>query len=45
MKTVLKDLTNKKNSSADISPTAGQMPRLLGLAGIKNIQTSKRNTQ
>jgi 2-oxoisovalerate dehydrogenase E1 component len=28
----LKDLANSKNSSADISPTAGQMPRLLGLA-------------
>lgn len=27
-----KDLTLQKNSSADISPTAGQMPRLLGLA-------------
>ncbi len=27
-----KDLTKIKNSSADISPTAGQMPRLLGLA-------------
>ena len=27
-----KDLTAQKNSSADISPTAGQMPRLLGLA-------------
>ncbi|MCC5918780.1 MAG: transketolase [Cryomorphaceae bacterium] len=27
-----KDLTIQKNSSADISPTAGQMPRLLGLA-------------
>jgi len=26
------DLKNLKNSSADISPTAGQMPRLLGLA-------------
>ena len=26
------DLTASKNSSADISPTAGQMPRLLGLA-------------
>jgi pyruvate/2-oxoglutarate/acetoin dehydrogenase E1 component/TPP-dependent pyruvate/acetoin dehydrogenase alpha subunit len=25
-------LTERKNSSADISPTAGQMPRLLGLA-------------
>jgi pyruvate/2-oxoglutarate/acetoin dehydrogenase E1 component/TPP-dependent pyruvate/acetoin dehydrogenase alpha subunit len=27
-----RDLTRQKNSSADISPTAGQMPRLLGLA-------------
>ncbi len=27
-----KELINQKNSSADISPTAGQMPRLLGLA-------------
>jgi len=27
-----KDLSKQKNSSADISPTAGQMPRLLGLA-------------
>ena len=27
-----KNLTQQKNSSADISPTAGQMPRLLGLA-------------
>lgn len=27
-----RDLTSIKNSSADISPTAGQMPRLLGLA-------------
>lgn len=27
-----KALTQQKNSSADISPTAGQMPRLLGLA-------------
>lgn len=27
-----KDLTKIKNSSSDISPTAGQMPRLLGLA-------------
>lgn len=29
---VLKNLTELKNSSADISPTAGQMPRLLGMA-------------
>lgn len=28
----LKNLVETKNSSADISPTAGQMPRLLGLA-------------
>ncbi len=27
-----KDLTKQKNSSPDISPTAGQMPRLLGIA-------------
>jgi len=27
-----RNLTKQKNSSADISPTAGQMPRLLGLA-------------
>ena len=27
-----RDLKNLKNSSADISPTAGQMPRLVGLA-------------
>ncbi|MEN8858430.1 MAG: thiamine pyrophosphate-dependent enzyme [Flavobacteriaceae bacterium] len=27
-----KNLSNQKNSSADISPTAGQMPRLVGLA-------------
>ena len=27
-----KKLTSQKNSSADISPTAGQMPRMLGLA-------------
>jgi 2-oxoisovalerate dehydrogenase E1 component len=29
---LFKNLTSIKNSSADISPTAGQMPRLLGLA-------------
>lgn len=32
-----KDLTHQKNSSADISPTAGQMPRLLGLAQASKI--------
>lgn len=31
------DLTLQKNSSADISPTAGQMPRLLGLAQASKI--------
>ena len=43
-----KNLTQQKNSSADISPTAAQMPRLLGLAQaskiyrhIKNIDASK----
>jgi pyruvate/2-oxoglutarate/acetoin dehydrogenase E1 component/TPP-dependent pyruvate/acetoin dehydrogenase alpha subunit len=29
---LLKELTQHKNSSADISPTAAQMPRLLGMA-------------
>lgn len=32
-----KDLMAQKNSSADISPTAGQMPRLLGLAQASKI--------
>lgn len=32
-----KDLTAQKNSSADISPTAGQMPRLLGIAQASKI--------
>ena len=32
-----KDLTKQYNSSADISPTAGQMPRLLGLAQASKI--------
>nr|WP_321222573.1 thiamine pyrophosphate-dependent enzyme [uncultured Psychroserpens sp.] len=43
-----KNLTEQKNSSADISPTAGQMPRLLGLAQaskiyrhVKGIDTTK----
>jgi pyruvate/2-oxoglutarate/acetoin dehydrogenase E1 component/TPP-dependent pyruvate/acetoin dehydrogenase alpha subunit len=36
-----KELTSLKNSSADISPTAGQMPRLLGLALASKIY---RNT-
>ena len=37
-----KNLTEQKNSSADISPTAGQMPRLLGLAQASKIY---RNVQ
>jgi pyruvate/2-oxoglutarate/acetoin dehydrogenase E1 component/TPP-dependent pyruvate/acetoin dehydrogenase alpha subunit len=32
-----RNLTEQKNSSADISPTAGQMPRLLGLAQASKI--------
>jgi pyruvate/2-oxoglutarate/acetoin dehydrogenase E1 component/TPP-dependent pyruvate/acetoin dehydrogenase alpha subunit len=32
-----KDLTKQKNSSSDISPTAGQMPRLLGLAQASKV--------
>ncbi|MDX1471102.1 MAG: thiamine pyrophosphate-dependent enzyme [Flavobacteriaceae bacterium] len=43
-----KNLVNQKNSSADISPTAAQMPRLLGLAQaskiyrhVENIDSSK----
>ncbi|PWA04231.1 alpha-ketoacid dehydrogenase subunit alpha/beta [Flavobacterium psychrotolerans] len=32
-----KNLTKQKNSSADISPTAAQMPRLLGLAQASKI--------
>jgi pyruvate/2-oxoglutarate/acetoin dehydrogenase E1 component/TPP-dependent pyruvate/acetoin dehydrogenase alpha subunit len=35
-----KDLTKQKNSSADISPTASQMPRMLGLAQASNIYRS-----
>ncbi|KVV15264.1 alpha-ketoacid dehydrogenase subunit alpha/beta [Flavobacterium sp. TMP13] len=48
-----KNLMEQKNSSADISPTAGQMPRLLGLAqaskiyrhveGVKNKDTFSKN--
>ncbi|MFN3917720.1 MAG: thiamine pyrophosphate-dependent enzyme [Flavobacteriales bacterium] len=33
----LKPFTQMKNSSADISPTAGQMPRLLGLAQASKV--------
>ncbi len=37
-----KSLTSMKNSSADISPTAGQMPRLVGLAQASKLY---RNNQ
>jgi 2-oxoisovalerate dehydrogenase E1 component len=32
-----KEIANQKNSSSDISPTSGQMPRLLGLAYASKI--------
>jgi len=38
-----KNLTEQKNSSADISPTAGQMPRLLGLAQASKIFRHETN--
>ncbi len=38
-----KDLTKQKNSSPDISPTAGQMPRLLGLAQASKIYRLEKN--
>jgi pyruvate/2-oxoglutarate/acetoin dehydrogenase E1 component/TPP-dependent pyruvate/acetoin dehydrogenase alpha subunit len=44
-----KNLTEQKNSSADISPTAGQMPRLLGLAQAskiyRNVKGLENHTQ
>ena len=38
-----KNLTSMKNSSADISPTAGQMPRLLGLAWASKLFRENKN--
>lgn len=38
-----RDLMSQKNSSADISPTAGQMPRLLGLAQASKIYRNNPN--
>ncbi len=38
-----KDLTKQKNSSADISPTAGQMARLLGLAQASKVYRHNKN--
>lgn len=40
-----KALINQKNSSADISPTAGQMPRLLGLAYASNFYKINEDLQ
>ncbi|MBW2937467.1 transketolase [Aureisphaera sp. CAU 1614] len=44
-----KNLTKQKNSSSDISPTAGQMPRLLGLAQaskiFRNVDEVKNHAQ
>lgn len=40
-----KDLTKQKNSSPDISPTAGQMPRLLGLALASKIYRNEKELQ
>ena len=40
-----KDLTKMKNSSADISPTAGQMPRLLGLAQASKVYRENPDLQ
>jgi 2-oxoisovalerate dehydrogenase E1 component len=38
-----KSLTDVKNSSSDISPTAGQMPRLLGLAWASKLYRENKN--
>lgn len=38
-----KNLTKQKNSSADISPTAAQMPRMLGLAQASKIYKTISN--
>ncbi len=39
------NLLEQKNSSADISPTAGQMPRLLGLAQASKIYRNVATTE
>ena len=38
-----KNLTNQKNSSSDLSPTASQMPRLLGLAQASKVYKNLKN--
>lgn len=40
-----KNLTKQYNSSSDISPTAGQMPRLLGLAQASKIYRNEKSLQ
>ncbi len=40
-----KNLTEQKNTSADISCTAGQMPRLLGLAQASKVYRNQKNIQ
>lgn len=40
-----KDLMQQKNSSSDISPTAGQMPRLLGLAQASKVYRNNKQLQ
>ena len=40
-----KNLMTQKNSSADISPTAGQMPRLLGLALASKIYKDNKSLE
>ena len=40
-----KNLTQQYNSSSDISPTAGQMPRLLGLAQASKIYRNEKSVQ
>src|SRR5450759_2900564 len=40
-----RDLTKQKNSSSDISPTAGQMPRLLGLAYASKLFRQNKDIQ
>ncbi len=40
-----KNLTQQKNSSADISPTAGQMPRLVGLAQASKVYRNVKELQ
>lgn len=40
-----KNLTKQKNSSSDISPTAAQMPRLLGLAQASKVYRNEKSVQ